>query len=368
VSYDFERVLALLREAESLATALDDHRRLAQVSRFLSRHFHLMGAYDQAITAAHRALVLATADGDAVRQALASDRLGLGYQSQGDYRRAMACFRQTVIAFNEAQSRERYGQVILPAVHARTNLAQCHAELGTFAEGHAFGEEGLRIAEAMAHPASLLYALWGSSLLALRHGDIREVFPPLERAMGFCQDADLWGYFPHVASVLGAAYTLGGRVADAMPLLMQAVEQTMVRQRVDIQALCLLPLIEAYIQADRQEDAHTLAERTLTHTRQHQERGKEAYTLYLLGESAARRDPPDMAPAESHYRQALALAEELGMRPLQAHCHLGLGMLYATLDRQEQARTELSTAIALYRAMDMTFWLPQAEAALAQVV
>ena len=55
------------------------------------------------------------------------------------------------------------------------------------------------------------------------------------------------------------------------------------------------------------------------------------------------------------------------MRPLVAHCHLGLGMLYAKTDRQEQARAELSAAVALYRAMEMTFWLPQAEAALAQM-
>ena len=77
--------------------------------------------------------------------------------------------------------------------------------------------------------------------------------------------------------------------------------------------------------------------------------------------------PQRVEPAEAHYHQALALAEELGMRPLQAHCHRGLGTLYATTGQREQARAELSTAIDLYRAMDMTFWLPQAEAALAQV-
>ena len=71
--------------------------------------------------------------------------------------------------------------------------------------------------------------------------------------------------------------------------------------------------------------------------------------------------------AEAHYRQALALAEELGMRPLLAHCHLGLGTLYAKIGQREQARAELSTAIDLYRAMEMTFWLPQAEAALGRV-
>ena len=77
--------------------------------------------------------------------------------------------------------------------------------------------------------------------------------------------------------------------------------------------------------------------------------------------------PRTCEQAEAHYRQALALAEELGMRPLQAHCHRGLGTLYAKIGQREQARAELSTAIDLYRAMDMTFWLPQAEAALAQV-
>jgi hypothetical protein len=81
----------------------------------------------------------------------------------------------------------------------------------------------------------------------------------------------------------------------------------------------------------------------------------------------AHADPPDAEQAEAHYQQALALSEELGMRPLQAHCHQGLGTLYATIGRPEQARAELSLAIELYRAMEMTFWLPQAEAALAQV-
>ena len=81
-----------------------------------------------------------------------------------------------------------------------------------------------------------------------------------------------------------------------------------------------------------------------------------------------RREPPDIDQAAAHYRQALALAEELGMRPLQAHCHLGLGTLYARTGQRQQAQAALSAAIDLYRAMDMTFWLPQAEAALAQAV
>ena len=95
--------------------------------------------------------------------------------------------------------------------------------------------------------------------------------------------------------------------------------------------------------------------------------GNEAYALHLRGDLAAQREPLEDAQAESCYRHALALADELGLRPLQAHCHRGLGTLYAKLERPEQARTALSTAIDMYRAMDMAFWLPQAEAALAQV-
>jgi hypothetical protein len=96
----------------------------------------------------------------------------------------------------------------------------------------------------------------------------------------------------------------------------------------------------------------------------HPGRGYQAYACRLLGEVARRREPPDADHAAGHYRQALA--EELGVRSLVAHCHLGLGTLYTRTGQQEQARAELPTAIALYRAMEMHFWLPQAEAALAQ--
>ena len=133
------------------------------------------------------------------------------------------------------------------------------------------------------------------------------------------------------------------------------------------QALCSLPLGDAHLLAGRLEEAHALAERALALAREHQEHGNEAYALHLLGDIAAHRDPPESEPAEAHYRQALALAEELGMRPLVAHCHRGLGMLSLKLGRGGPARPELSAAIALYRTMEMTFWLPQTEAALAQV-
>jgi class 3 adenylate cyclase/tetratricopeptide (TPR) repeat protein len=366
-SGDFERILALLCEAEALATTLDDPQRLAQVSGFLSLHFSFMGAHDQAITAAQRVLALATAGGDVVLHALANFYLGINYWDLGDYCRAIDCHKQTMASFDEAWHRERFGLIFLPAVDSRTTLAHCYAELGMFAEGRTLGEEGLQIAEAAAHPASLMWAYYGIGLLSLRQGDLPRALPLLERAVGICKDAALSAWDLWMTATLGTAYTLAGRVADAVPLLTQAMEQTVETRMVIDQTRCRLFLGEAQLLAGHLEEAQALAERAQALARAHQERGHEAYARYLLGAVAARRDPLAMALAKAHYRQALALAEELGMRPLQAHCHRGLGTLYAQAGQREQARTELATAIELYRAMDMAFWLPETKAALAQV-
>jgi class 3 adenylate cyclase/tetratricopeptide (TPR) repeat protein len=362
---DLGRILALLREAEALAVALGDPRRLAQVSIFLSNHFYQMGAYDQAIAAAQRALALATAGGDVVLQA--NYYLGSTYRARGDYRRAIDCLRQTVASLDGARRYERFGQVFLPAVNSRANLAWCHAELGMFAEGRALVEEGLQIAEVVDHPGSLMLASWGVGLLSLRQGDLHRALPLLERAVSICQEVDFPIFFSVTAAALGAAYTLTGRIADAVSLLTQAMEQTTATERVDFQVLCRLFLGEAHLLAGHLEEAHALAERALALTRTHQERGNQAYALRLLGAIAAQCNPPEVEQAEAHYQQALALADQLGMRPLVAHCHHGLGTLYVTAGQREQARTALAAAIELYRAMDMTFWLPRAEAALMQV-
>jgi tetratricopeptide (TPR) repeat protein len=126
-------------------------------------------------------------------------------------------------------------------------------------------------------------------------------------------------------------------------------------------------LSEAYLLAGRTEDALQHAQYLLDLSRGTNQHGHQAYALRLLGEIAAHREPLDVDQDTAYYNQAIALAEDLGMCPLQAHCHRGLGTLYAATGQREQARTALAAAIEMYRAMDMTFWLPQTEAALAQV-
>jgi tetratricopeptide (TPR) repeat protein len=361
------RILMYLLEAESLAVAIDDHRRLGHISGFLSVHFRNIGAYDEAITSAQRALALGTASGDEVVQALANLYLGAAYWAEGDYRQAIACLNQTLASLHGTQRRERLGQATLPSVQSLAFLAACHAELGLFAEGSALGEEGVQIAETVAHPSSLMWASYGLGLLSLRQGVLPRAVPFLERAMSICLEADLPLFVPRMAAALGTAYTLDGRSAEAVPLLTQAVEQTTAHDIAGFQALCSLPLSAAYLLDGRLDEAQVVAEQALASARGHQEQGNQAYALHLLGDIAADGQSPHGSVSETYYQEALALAEALGMRPLQAHCHLGLGLLYLKLDQTQPACFELSTASSLYRAMDMNLWLPQVEAVLAQV-
>jgi tetratricopeptide (TPR) repeat protein len=169
-----------------------------------------------------------------------------------------------------------------------------------------------------------------------------------------------------IAAGLGYASALQGRLAEGCALLEEAVSVTIRTGGLHDHAHRVAWLSEVCRLAGRGDEAWQHAHQALDLARQLKERGNEAFALHQLGAVHAHAGPPDVAQAEAYYQQALALAEELGMRPLAAHCHLGLGRLYGQTGRDEEARAALTTAIDLYRAMDMTFWLPQAEAALAQ--
>jgi tetratricopeptide (TPR) repeat protein len=149
-------------------------------------------------------------------------------------------------------------------------------------------------------------------------------------------------------------------------LLEQAIQHAEAMEGSSTQSVWVTALSEAYLLAGRVDEALTSARRALA-LADSRRRSHQAWLLRLLGEITAHHHPPEAAPAEDYYRQALTLAEELGMRPLQAHCHSGLGTLYRHTGQPEQARVELSTAIEMYRDMEMAFWLPETEAALAAV-
>jgi DNA-binding winged helix-turn-helix (wHTH) protein/tetratricopeptide (TPR) repeat protein len=364
---DLERLFVTLQEAARLAEALGDDHRLGWVAVYLLAHFAQVGDPERALAAGQRALTMATTLGERGLTVVAQHYLGGVYRSLGDYRRAIECFRLNVTCLDGELLQEHLGLPGLAAVFARSHLVIALAECGAFAEGRGPAEEGVQMAEAAKHPYSQVMAWWAVGFLTLRQGDLPQAIVVLERALTLVQRADLRLLVPMVAAPLGAAYALAGRTADAVPLLEQAVALAVARQYLWDQALRVVWLGEVYLGAGRLAEAGTQAQQALEFAQAHQERGHAAYALRLLGEIAAHRVPPDVDAAATHYGQALALAEELGMRPLVAHCHRGLGTLYAQTDQAAPARTALSHAIDLYRSMDMTFWLPQTEAALVQM-
>jgi DNA-binding winged helix-turn-helix (wHTH) protein/tetratricopeptide (TPR) repeat protein len=359
----YHRSCDVLREAEHLATALGDQRQRGWVTQALATAFRRIGAYDQAVVLAQRAIVLAMTLGDVALQVWSALRLGQTYYSLGDYQRASDCFREVIAS--SLENGDVSEAVLLPA-HGRSWLLYCLAECGEFSAGLALGTEAVRLTEVGDFPTSRCAAYASLGYLSLVQGAFRPAIAFLEQGLELCRRWHNLDWLPECAASLGLAYALAGYLDDALPLLEQAMEQEAMMGG-GYGALRSTELSQGYLLAGRLEEARTYAARALVLARERRERGVQAYALWLLGEIAARGDLPEVEPAEACYQQALTLATELGMRPLQAHCHLSLGTLYASTDRREQARTTLATAIALYGAMEMTFWLPQAEAALVTV-
>jgi hypothetical protein len=130
--------------------------------------------------------------------------------------------------------------------------------------------------------------------------------------------------------------------------------------------LNLIHLAEGYRLAGQVTQAQAVAEQMLACCESSGDRGSAAWILRCLGDLGLHAESPRAEDVEGYYRRALAVAEALHMRPLQAHCHLGLGTLYQKTGRLERVHAELAAAAELYRAMEMTFWLEKAEAAQAQ--
>ena len=185
------------------------------------------------------------------------------------------------------------------------------------------GVEAVQIAEAVDHPSSVILAYQGVGLLNLRKGQLDKAIRVHERALELCRTLNISARFAQIASQLGYAYVLSGSLAEGILLL----EQASFKGRSVWRSFHLACLSEAYLLVGRIDDAINLAQQALEFARAHQERGHQAWALRLLGEIATRREPPDVDQAGDHYHQALALASELGMRPLAAHCHRGLGTL-----------------------------------------
>jgi DNA-binding winged helix-turn-helix (wHTH) protein/class 3 adenylate cyclase/tetratricopeptide (TPR) repeat protein len=359
---EYSRGLALLGEAETLARALDDRARLVQVLAAMGQRHRVMGDNDGAMAVGQRAVALAAALGDDALQVQASYTLGQTYYDIGDFGRAAELQRRTMEAADRASGTSSTDL----RIQSRARLATILGALGAFAEGRCHGEKALRLATLAGRGNMPIIAHSSLGLLYLAQGDLEQAIRVLEQGLALCRASGNRDWLRGTGAGLGYAYALQGRLAEGRALLEEAISEAIRTNALQGNAYRLVWLSEVCRLARRSEEAGQHVHQALDLARQQKARGDEAFALHQLGVVQAHTDPPDLAQAETYYRQALALANELSMRPLVAHCHHGLGTLYARIGHREQACAALTTAIALYCAMEMPFWLPQAEAALAQ--
>ncbi len=339
---------------------------------YLSQLYGLLGEHGRAIEAGERACATAQAADDLGVRVFANFQLGTAHWYAGDVRRAADALRAAITLVNGVPLGERFGLGALPAVAARFILAEVLAELGEFAEALAAGEEGLQIAQTAGHPYSEVLARLGLGYAHLRHADFAAATRMLEPGLALCRGMEFRVALPFFAAFLGSAYLWSGRATEAVPLLEEAIEAITAMRILGLRSWVIPFLAEAYLVLGRVAEAREHAEKAVALARAHRERGWEAWGLKLLGDVHA-HEPAEVdqggieqsgaEQAGDAYRQALALATELGMRPLVAHCHFGLGKLYRQTNMQDQAREHFTNATAMYREMDMRFWLEQAETA-----
>jgi tetratricopeptide (TPR) repeat protein len=200
----------------------------------------------------------------------------------------------------------------------------------------------------------------------IEQGDFDQARAILEHGIAVAEASDLPFRSRLMRSHLGFVYAHLGRHAEGVALLEQSIEQFASMGHHAYQALRSGWLADAYALDGRPDAGHRLAEQAVDLAVRYGELGHQVRALRVLADIRSSFGLSATDEAEARYRDALALAEELGMRPLQARCHLGLGKLYRRVGRNDEARAELSTAVAMLREMGMAFWLPEAEAELAQ--
>jgi class 3 adenylate cyclase/tetratricopeptide (TPR) repeat protein len=347
-----------LHEAEALARALGDQRRLARIATFMVIQRLSTGDYDGAVRFGQEALSIARTLGDRPIEVVATSFLGLTHAARGEFSDAATFLERNVALVGELRY-ERFGSPGIQSAMSGGYLADVLSDLGRFDEAIGHGETSVRIAETADNPFTLSQALVFLGFAFLRRGDLPRATRALERSRDLCRTWQIAVMAPYIPATLGAAYAFAGRADEALRLVASAMEEFRSRPWMSRPALILVSVGTSCLLAGRIDAAAGHAREALALTRRLGARGDEAKALCLVGDIASTAGEGD---AESSYREALTLAHELGMRPLVAHCHLGLGKLYRRTGKREQAQEHLTTATTMYREMGMTYWLEKAEA------
>jgi tetratricopeptide (TPR) repeat protein len=356
-----------VRAGEALAKEIGDKARLANAYNYLSTHHWIHGRHREAIELCEEGLRLAEEVGDFSVRITTMFHLGTTLFWVGEYERQVKLQREVAQTLSGGAAFERHGLAGVPSVLARGALAWGLAELGEFKEAEAWGQEGVEIADQVKNALSTTFTYTCLALAYLRSGKLDPAIELLQKALTLIRDAKVQTLFSFIPGALGHAHLLMGRPDLALPFLEEAVSPQNLRVSTVPSIYPITELAEAYRLNGQIERAIERAEEALAIFRRTGERGFGAWALYAMAKIQVSQGTKQMEKAMHSYRQAIDQATELGMRPLLAHCHLGLGQLYLGNGRMEEARAEIETAVDLYRSMDMNFWLPQAETALAEI-
>ena len=354
------RRLEHAREAETLAERMNDDRRRGRAYLALCNAHALLGEPDEALVAGARALEIAGRLGDLRFRILAPTYLAQAHFCRGDFERAVELATDSLAALPAAWVHEPFGYSPIPiSVYCRLWVVRSLAELGRFAEAAPYEAELLRLAGPTQHAFTVGAAHNAASWLHVRKGDWATARSVIEYGIAALRMGNIVADLPTM--VAASAWVLA-QVGEASDALTRLREGALLLECHTAWGGVLMPyqsMGRAALLLDRLDEAQSLVERAITYSSFRQ--GDVAHALHLLGDIATHPDRFDAESAEAHYCKALALAEPRGMRPLIAHCHLGLGKLYRRTGQREQAHEHLTIATTLYREMDMPFWLEQAE-------
>jgi class 3 adenylate cyclase/tetratricopeptide (TPR) repeat protein len=357
------RIRACVEEARRLAQAGGDEGRLAWASVYMSNYFWREGDPARAVDLGQHALDVADERRDSALRITASLRLGQAYHAQGDYRRAVECLAGAVVMLPNELNRALFGLAGLPSVFCRAFLVWSLAELGEFREGIRYGEEAIEIADTTNQLYSRAMARFTLGFLYLVQGEPVRAVNLLEPGLAIQESGELLALRVMFLAALGHARTLADRPLEALTLLEQSVEASAFAQSPQ-HPFPLLFHAEACLRAGQIKRGVEAASHALQFSHARREAGSEAWAHRLLAEAGLRHCPPNGPLVEEHCRRAMGLAAERGMRPLLAHCHLGLAELKRHSGTWDDARAHLATAASMYRELEMRSWFDKAERAL----
>ena len=356
------RMLEDLREAEAIAARLQDDHRRGQVCAFMTTALATIDELDEALATGGRALQIAERLGDLKLRILSTSYLEQAHCYRGDYEQVVELATKNIAALPAEWVSENFGMAVPASVFDRAFLIMSLSELGRFAEAARYEAEAIRIADATERPFNIGWAHFAGAMPHLLRGDWAKAATMVEHWIAMLRTGNVAIHLPW--AIAASAWTLAqlGETDQALQRVQEA-EELLERQAahgiVGHRGWAYQAVGRACLQLGRLDQARQLAERAVG-TSQHQT-GFAAHSLHLLGDLAFQPDRFDPENSAAHYREALALAQKHGMRPLIAHCHLGLGKAYNRMGRPE-ARKNFATATTMYREMDMTYWLKQAEA------